>query len=548
MVVEGGLVAAALDVVAHELRLRGLEGGAADDARRQVATQGLSPLLEVADLVRVFGRLVEVGRAHGLVGQRQAEAVAELDEVLGLDLLLLVRDVHALAGLAQAVALDGRDEDDRWRPLVLHGGLVSGVDLGRVVAAAFHLGNLLVRQVLDQFEQFGVLAEEVLADVRPRLDGILLQFAIDHLVHALHQQAGLVAGQERIPVSPPDDLDAVPAGAAESRLQLLDDLAIAAHRAIETLQIAVDDEDEVVQPFARGQSDGAERLRFVAFAVAEEAPDVLLAGLLEAAVFEVAIEAGLVNGHDRPQPHRHRRELPEVRHQPGMRIRRQAAALGQLLPEVLQLLFGEAAFEVGAGVDAGRGVALEVNLVAAAGGVAALEKVVLTHLVDTGRRREGGNVAAEGAVLEVGLDHHGHGVPADQTLDTPLQVAVARLGRLAFGGNSVDVGRVGGERQFDARADRLVLQLSEKVAGPVGAFGLKDRVERVEPLPRFKGIGISIASRRLGGDGTIGRHLSAPGSEKVKRKRAAALPLCSLYWYRFRQKERGRRRLDCTTP
>ena len=74
----------------------------------------------------------------------------------------------------------------------------------------------------------------------------------------------------------PDDLDDVPAGAAEQRFEFLDDLAVAAHRAVEALEIAVDDPDQVVEILARGERDGAERFRFVAFAVAEERPDLRL--------------------------------------------------------------------------------------------------------------------------------------------------------------------------------------------------------------------------------------------------------------------------------
>ena len=67
-------------------------------------------------------------------------------------------------------------------------------------------------------------------------------------------------------------LDHVPAGAAEDRFELLDDLAVAAHRTVEPLQVAVDHEDQVVELFARRERDGAERFRFVGLAVAEERP------------------------------------------------------------------------------------------------------------------------------------------------------------------------------------------------------------------------------------------------------------------------------------
>jgi hypothetical protein len=93
----------------------------------------------------------------------------------------------------------------------------------------------------------------------------------------------LVAGQQRVPVAAPDDLDDVPAGAAEDRLQLLDDLAVAAHRAVEPLQVAVDHEHQVVEALAGGQRDGAQGLRLVHLAVAEEGPDLAALGVDEAA-------------------------------------------------------------------------------------------------------------------------------------------------------------------------------------------------------------------------------------------------------------------------
>ena len=49
--------------------------------------------------------------------------------------------------------------------------------------------------------------------------------------------------------------------AAELAFELLDDLAVAAHRAVEALQVAVDDEDQVVETLARREADGARAIR-----------------------------------------------------------------------------------------------------------------------------------------------------------------------------------------------------------------------------------------------------------------------------------------------
>src|SRR5919106_1105347 len=77
-----------------------------------------------------------------------------------------------------------------------------------------------------------IFAEEVLADVGAGLDDVFLVLAVERLVHALDEEAGVVRLDQRVPVAPPDHLDDVPAGAAEGGLQLLDNLAVAAHRAV----------------------------------------------------------------------------------------------------------------------------------------------------------------------------------------------------------------------------------------------------------------------------------------------------------------------------
>ena len=52
-------------------------------------------------------------------------------------------------------------------------------------------------------------------------------------------------------------------------------------------------------------------------------------------------------------------------------------------------------------------------------------------------------MTADAGVLFVRPDHHGHGVPANQGFDTPLQLTVAGKGRLLVGGNGIQIGGVG---------------------------------------------------------------------------------------------------------
>jgi hypothetical protein len=165
-----------------------------------------------------------------------------------------------------------------------------------------------------------VLAEELLPHVSAVACLVDLVLPIDGLLHQAPQFARVVFGQQRIPARAPDDLDDVPPGTTEGRLEFLDDLAVAPDGSVQALQVAVDDEYEVVEAFSNRHRDGAHGLRFVHLAVAEERPYLAVARLHQAAVFHVAHETRLVDGHHRAEAHGHGRELPEIRHQPRVRI------------------------------------------------------------------------------------------------------------------------------------------------------------------------------------------------------------------------------------
>ena len=411
----------------------------------------------------------------------QVEAVAEEPQVLLGHLLLLVRDVLALAGLAHAVALDGLGEDHRGPVGLVHRRGVGRVDLRRVVPAARQRPDLVVGPVLDHGRGLRVAPEEVLADVGAvlGLEGLVL--AVDGLLHELVELPGGVRGEQLVPAAPPDDLDDVPARAAEEALQLLDDLPVAADRPVEALQVAVDDEDQVVEVLAAGQRDRAERLGLVHLAVAEERPDVAVLGLGEPAAVQVLQEAGLVDRHQRAEAHRHRRELPEVRHQPRVRVRREPAPV-RLLAEGVHLLLGEAALEEGARVDAGRGVPLHHHEVAAVAVRGRVPEVLEAGVVERRRGLEARDVAAELGGLLVRAQHRRDGVPADGRADPVLDRAVTRVRGLVLHRDRVDVGRR--RRIGHGRAGRAGLrdQLVEQVVGALGSLHREDRLERLPPL------------------------------------------------------------------
>ena len=82
-------------------------------------------------------------------------------------------DVLAFAGFAEAVALDGAGEDDRRLSLVLDRGLVGVEDLQGIVAAEAQALQLIVGEMLDHLQQPRIGAEEVLAEIGARFDGVL---------------------------------------------------------------------------------------------------------------------------------------------------------------------------------------------------------------------------------------------------------------------------------------------------------------------------------------------------------------------------------------
>ena len=284
------VLARALLELGVELVAGQLERGGPVDAARHRAAEGLAALEHVLDLGGVGARVVErraagllVGLLEVAVADRQVEPVAELLEVREGQLLHLVGGVLALQRVDRP-ALDGVGEDHRRLAGVLGRGVEGGVHLAVVVATARQLLDLRVRHVLDHLAQARVAAEEVLADVGAVLGGVGLELPVGRGVHPVDQDAVDVLGEQGVPLAAPDDLDDVPAGAAEVGLELLDDLAVAGDRAVELLQVAVDDPGEVVELLARGDADRAERLGLGHLAVAHEGPHALLLGVLDAAV------------------------------------------------------------------------------------------------------------------------------------------------------------------------------------------------------------------------------------------------------------------------
>ena len=448
-----GPLAGALELGGEGFQAGHLQGFPGLAALRDEAAEFLAALAQIDQLRRILLGAVVGDLLQLLVGEGDVEAVPEVLEALQIELLHLMGVVLRFAGVAHSVALDGLGQDDRGFAPVMDGRMVGGIDLERIMPAPVQPVDVVVGEVLDHLQQGFFLAEQAFPHIGAALGLEILEFAIHGLVHALLQEAGLVFGEQRVPKPAPNQLDDIPAGAAEVALQFLNDLAVAAHRPVQALQIAVDHEDEVVQPLPASHRNGAQGFRLVAFPVADEGPDLAVAHRHQAAAVQILHDVRLIDGLQRPQPHAHRGELPVAGHQPRVGIGGQAPAL-HLLAEAVQLLLGQPPFQEGAGVDAGRGMALEVDEVSrrlAVGGiVGAAEKVVEAHIIQSGRGREGGNMPAQFPRALVGPHHHSQGIPADQGADAPLHEQVAGHQGFPHRRDGVAIGRVDGVGQAGA--------------------------------------------------------------------------------------------------
>ena len=226
----------------------------------------------------------------------------------------------ALTGGAHSKTFFGLRQDHGRRAMMAGGRMIGRMDFAQVVAATPEPVDLVISQGRTNCLQGRILSEKMLTVERTIIGCEGLQLTVHGAVQCINQFALAVACKQRIPVRAPQQLDDIPAGTGKQGFEFVDNVAIAAHRTIEPLQIAVDDEDQIVEFFTRCQRQRGQRFRFIHFAVAEYTPDRALLGREQLAVFQVAQEARLINCADRAQSHRAGRELPEVLHQPGMRI------------------------------------------------------------------------------------------------------------------------------------------------------------------------------------------------------------------------------------
>ena len=114
----------------------------------------------------------------------------------------------------------------------------------------------------------------------------------------------------------------------------------------------------------------------------------------------------------------------------------------------------------------------------------------------------GAQVAAIRGVQAVGLDHHGHRVPAHVGAQTLFHLEVAGAARFVLRLDGVDIAGGGRKRHVDALLTRFLEQLLKQKVAAFTAFFADDRRQRVDPFACFQGV------RVMGGRAELGVGLS----------------------------------------
>ena len=167
--------------------------------------------MQVFDFRCIVGGLVERHIFNNVVGHRNIETIAEFLDRLNIQFFLLVGGVLALTHFAHAETFHGFRQDYGRLALMLHGGIVSGMNLVRIMATTVQAPDVFVGHSGDHFKQLGVFAEEVLAHVSTIVGLAVLVFTIDHFQHDFAHQAVFVASQQFVPVATPNYLQHIPA-------------------------------------------------------------------------------------------------------------------------------------------------------------------------------------------------------------------------------------------------------------------------------------------------------------------------------------------------
>ena len=175
--------------------------------------------------------------------------------------------------------------------------------------------------------------------------------------------------------------------------------------------------------------------------------------------------------------------MPEIGHGTRVGIGTETTPGLELTTEVFQVGFAEPAFQEGAGVNPRCRMGLGHDNIAAIVLATSAEAVLKTHFKHGCRRGVGGDMPTDTATLIRRLQHHRHGVPADNVLDALFQFNIAGVDGLLRGRNGIDVGRVeGGLAQWNAPGQHMILQGTQNIPHTALAVFTVNVIEGFNPF------------------------------------------------------------------
>ena len=196
-------------------------------------------------------------------------------------------------------------------------------------------------------------------------------------------------------------------------------------------------------------------------------------------MLQIADEARLIDRTDRPDAHRARGKLPEVGHQPRVRIARETACTGarctQLTSIVLKITRIEPALKKSARIDARGGMRLHVDQVPCKIRLARPEEVVKPGLEEISSRRIAGDMPTKLGMSLIRPNDHRQRIPAHQCRQLPLTLQVPGECGLIGCRDGVDVRRRGGRPPAHTDQVRVLLQGIKQEARTLRATFSDDR-------------------------------------------------------------------------
>src|SRR3989304_2074169 len=92
-----------------------------------------------------------------------------------------------------------------------------------------------------------ISTKEALTYILTSFDDVLLVLPINVFFHHFNQNAIVVLGKQWVPIVPPYNLDDIPSSATKNGFEFLDNFAIPTYWPVKSLQIAIDDENQIIQ-------------------------------------------------------------------------------------------------------------------------------------------------------------------------------------------------------------------------------------------------------------------------------------------------------------